>query len=35
MSGNPEYFFDDCHFSEAGAREVSRVVGERLSQLGW
>jgi lysophospholipase L1-like esterase len=31
MNGRPEYFFDDCHFSEAGALEVARRVAERLA----
>ena len=26
MNGNPEYFYDDCHFTEAGAVEVARLL---------
>jgi hypothetical protein len=28
MNGTPEFFYDDCHFNEAGAREVSRRVAD-------
>lgn len=30
MNGRPEWFYDDCHFNEAGAREVSRRVADWL-----
>ncbi|MBX7075644.1 MAG: SGNH/GDSL hydrolase family protein [Pirellulales bacterium] len=30
MSGRLVYFYDDCHFTEAGAHEVARIVAE-----GW
>ena len=26
MNGSPEYFYDDCHFTEAGAAEVARLL---------
>jgi hypothetical protein len=26
MSGNEAFFYDDCHFTEAGASEVARLV---------
>jgi lysophospholipase L1-like esterase len=26
LHGNPDYFYDDCHFTPAGAREVARRV---------
>lgn len=26
LSGNPEYFYDDCHFTEAGARAVAEHI---------
>lgn len=32
MNGNGEYFYDDCHFTEAGAREVARRVAALLGQ---
>ena len=35
MSGKKENFADDCHFSEAGALEVSRRVADVISQKGW
>ncbi|HOZ45227.1 MAG TPA: SGNH/GDSL hydrolase family protein [Candidatus Hydrogenedentes bacterium] len=28
MNGSPEFFYDDCHFSEAGAAEVARRVAD-------
>lgn len=28
MNGRPEWFYDDCHFTEAGAREVTRLIVE-------
>jgi lysophospholipase L1-like esterase len=35
MQGNETYFLDDCHFTEAGAREVARIVAAHLrSQPG-
>ena len=30
MDGDLDAFFDDCHFTESGAREVARRVGEAL-----
>lgn len=30
MDGHIEWFYDDCHFNEAGAREVARLISERL-----
>jgi len=30
MDGQPAYFYDDCHFSEAGARQVGRAVADAL-----
>jgi lysophospholipase L1-like esterase len=30
MSGREDLFFDDCHFTEAGAREVARLVAGYL-----
>ncbi|MBI1320557.1 MAG: hypothetical protein GC168_16660 [Candidatus Hydrogenedens sp.] len=30
MNGNPEYFYDDCHFTEAGARAVADAVAQAL-----
>ena len=30
MSGREELFFDDCHFTEAGARVVARLVAGYL-----
>jgi lysophospholipase L1-like esterase len=30
MSGREELFFDDCHFTEAGAREAARLVASYL-----
>jgi len=30
MDGRVEWFYDDCHFNEAGAREVARLISERL-----
>jgi lysophospholipase L1-like esterase len=30
MSGRLVYFYDDCHFTEAGAREVARIVAAGL-----
>jgi len=31
MNGGREWFIDDCHFSEAGARELARLVADALS----
>jgi lysophospholipase L1-like esterase len=31
MQGRVEFFYDDCHFSEAGAREVARLAAPRLT----
>lgn len=30
LSGREDLFYDDCHFTEAGAREVARLVAARL-----
>jgi len=30
MSGDARFFFDDCHFSEAGAREAAARIADRL-----
>lgn len=30
MSGVEAYFYDDCHFTEAGARRVAEMVGDYL-----
>ncbi len=30
MNGNESFFYDDCHFTEAGAREVARLVCKAL-----
>ena len=30
MSGRPEFLYDDCHFNEEGAREVSKRVADYL-----
>jgi len=35
MNGDARWFFDDCHFTEAGAREVARIVGEHFRAVGW
>ena len=32
MHGNPEYFYDDCHFNPAGAREVARLLLRHLAR---
>ena len=35
LRGRAEFFYDDCHFNEAGAREVAGIVAPRLSaELG-
>jgi hypothetical protein len=31
MNAVEAYFYDDCHFTEAGAREVARLVHRHLS----
>ena len=28
LNGNPAIFYDDCHFTETGAREVARLVAD-------
>ncbi|MFN0055000.1 MAG: SGNH/GDSL hydrolase family protein [Planctomycetales bacterium] len=28
LNGHEEFFYDDCHFNEAGAREVARLVAD-------
>jgi lysophospholipase L1-like esterase len=35
MCGRPEFFFDDCHFNEAGAKEVARRLTEYFERAGW
>jgi lysophospholipase L1-like esterase len=30
MDGHTEWFYDDCHFNEAGAREVARLISAHL-----
>lgn len=30
MNGHPEFFYDDCHFTEEGAAEVARRVADAL-----
>jgi lysophospholipase L1-like esterase len=35
MCGRPEFFFDDCHFNEAGAKEVARRLSEYFERAGW
>lgn len=35
MSGNPAYFCDDCHFTEAGAAELARRVATEMAAKGW
>jgi hypothetical protein len=32
LDGRPELFEDDCHLTEAGAREVARLVAEAFAQ---
>jgi lysophospholipase L1-like esterase len=34
MNGDPRWFYDDCHFNEAGAAEVARRVAEHLHRSG-
>lgn len=34
MSGTRRYFYDDCHFNEAGAEEVARRIAEHFLQNG-
>ncbi len=33
LHGNPAWFYDDCHFTEAGAVEVARRIAPELSLL--
>jgi len=33
MNGNPAHFYDDCHFTEAGAKEVAERVAPALAAL--
>lgn len=33
LNGNTEWFYDDCHFTESGARHVAQRVGPLLSAL--
>ena len=28
LDGDPAMFYDDCHFTETGAREVARLVAD-------
>jgi len=30
LNGDPRYFYDDCHFNEAGAREVAQRIADVL-----
>ena len=30
LNGNPDLFYDDCHFNEAGAKAVAQAVGKAL-----
>ncbi len=32
MNGRSEFFYDDWHFSVAGAREIARLIAERLEE---
>lgn len=34
MDGDPRWFYDDCHFSEAGAREVARRIAAGFPRAG-
>jgi hypothetical protein len=34
MSGDPRWFYDDCHFNEAGAAEVARRLADHLARTG-
>jgi lysophospholipase L1-like esterase len=33
MNGNPAYFYDDCHFTEAGARAVAEALAPAVRQV--
>lgn len=33
MSGDPRYFYDDCHFNEVGAAEAARRIARGLLEL--
>lgn len=33
MHGQPEYYYDDCHFNEAGARAVAEQVADWFDQF--
>jgi hypothetical protein len=33
MNGNPNYFYDDCHFTEAGATEVARLLAPHVKPI--
>lgn len=33
ISGNPAYFYDDCHFNEAGAAKVGEIVAEYYEKI--
>lgn len=33
MNGEPRWFYDDCHFTEAGSQEVARLVVPALRRL--
>jgi lysophospholipase L1-like esterase len=35
MNGCAEYFYDDCHFNEAGAREVARRLAAYFEKAGF
>ncbi len=32
LSGNVEFFYDDCHFTEAGAQEVARLLTKHFQR---
>ena len=34
MDGKAELFYDDCHFTEAGAEEVARRIAHVKSMIG-
>jgi len=33
LNGNPEWFYDDCHFTEAGAVRVAGRIAPALADL--
>lgn len=34
MDGKAEFFYDDCHFTEAGAEEVARLIAQQKPMIG-